>query len=149
MTEPEAARTAEVDGVIDTSVVIALERQDPATLPIFPAITAVTLAELSVGPLATTDPEEQAARQSRLQMCEARFDPLPLDADAARAFARVAAALRSSGRKRGARAYDALIAATALARGLPLYTLNPKDFAGIPGLVVHTPRPPSSEAPSE
>lgn len=148
MTSQEHPRVAEIDGIIDTSVVIALQDQDPATLPIFPGISAVTLAELSVGPLATTDPEEQVVRQSRLQLCEARFDPIPFDADAARAFGRVAAALRSMGRKHSARAYDALIAATALARGLPLYTLNAREFEGIPGLQVHTPRSPRTTPPA-
>lgn len=54
------------------------------------------------------------------------------------AFATVATSLRRRGRRRKARAFDTLIAATALSRGLPLYTCNPADFAGIDGLVVHT-----------
>ncbi|CAG7618700.1 type II toxin-antitoxin system VapC family toxin [Leucobacter soli] len=137
--------TAEHDGILDTSVVIALEHQDPSTLPLFPAITAVTLAELSAGPLAATDETTRANRQVRLQAVEASFDPIPLDADAARAFGRVAASLRATGRKRSARAYDALIAATAISRGLPVYTLNPDDFAGIDGLDVRTPRRPRRE----
>jgi hypothetical protein len=44
--------------------------------------------------------------------------------------------MRRAGRKTSARTYDALIAATALANGLPLYTANPGDFAGIDGLEV-------------
>ena len=134
--------TAEPDGILDTSVMIALEHQDPSTLPVFPAITAVTLAELSAGPLAATDETTRANRQVRLQAVEASFDPIPLDADAARAFGRVAASLRATDRKRSARAYDALIAATAISRGLPVYTLNPDDFTGIDGLDVRTPRRP-------
>ena len=98
-------------------------------------ISAVTLAELSVGPL-LADGEERAARQAHLQQAEADFRPLPFDADAARAFGRVAASLRRTGRKSSARAYDAMIAATALANGLPLYTCNPADFAAIEGLDV-------------
>lgn len=137
--------TAEPDGILDTSVVIALEHQDPSTLPVFPAITAVTLAELSAGPLTATDEATRANRQVRLQAVEASFDPIPLDTDAARAFGRVAASLRATGRKRSARAYDALIAATAISRGLPVYTLNPDDFAGIDGLDVRTPRRPRRE----
>jgi len=74
---------------------------------------------------------ERAARQAHLQQAEAEFDPLPFDAAAARVFGRVAAALRSSGRKPAARAYDALIAATAIANGLPVYTCNPAGFSGI------------------
>jgi len=69
-----------------------------------------------------------------LQQAESDFRPLPFDADAARAFGRVAASLRASGRKVQARSYDAMIAATAIANELPLYTVNPADFAGIEGL---------------
>jgi tRNA(fMet)-specific endonuclease VapC len=124
-------------GVLDTSTLILLPRiQDPAVLPEQPLITAVTLAELSVGPLVAATDEERAARQAHLQQAEADFDPLPFDAMAARSFGRVAAALRGSGRKTKARAYDAMIAATALAHQLPVYTCNPDDFLGIDGLEV-------------
>ena len=124
-------------GLLDTSVLIALGDLDPAGLPEECLISAVTLAELSAGPLVTSDPREGAARQARLQQAEADFDPLPFDAACARAFGRVAAALRTAGRKPTARSYDAMIAATALAHGLPLFTLNPDDFAHVPGLDVH------------
>ncbi|HET8682752.1 MAG TPA: type II toxin-antitoxin system VapC family toxin [Micromonosporaceae bacterium] len=107
-------------------------------------ITAVTLAELSVGPLVATDDAERAARQAHVQQAEADFDPLPFDAAAARAFGRVAASLRKAGRKPAARAYDAMIAATAVANGLPVYTCNPAGFSGIDGLtVVAVPVPPA------
>ncbi len=109
--------------------------RDVAQLPTYPLICAITLAELSVGPLVGTD-EERATRQAHLQRAEVDFDPLPFDADAARAFGQVAAGLRRSGRKTSARAYDAMIAAVALANGLPLYTCNPRDFNGIDGLQV-------------
>ena len=118
-------------GILDTSTVILLERLDEADLPDEPLITAVTLAELSVGPLIATEDDERAARQARLQQAEADFDPLPFDADAARAFGRVAASLRHAGRKVQARTYDAMIAAIAVANRLPLYTVNPSDFEGI------------------
>lgn len=122
-------------GVLDTSTVILLPRlSDPGVLPAEPVITAVTLAELSVGPLVTDDEQERAARQAHVQQAEADFDPLPFDAASARAFGRVAAALRRAGRKSAARAYDAMIAATAIANDLPLYTCNPSDFAGIDDL---------------
>ncbi len=105
-------------------------------------ITTITLAELTVGPLVADSDAERAARQAHLQQAESDFDPLPFDAAAARAFGRVAAALRKSGRKPAARAYDAMIAATALAHALPLYTCNPDDFTGIDGLgVVPVPVP--------
>lgn len=135
-------------GVLDTSTVIMLSRlDDPQAVPAEPLITAVTLAELSVGPLVATTDEERAVRQAHVQQAEADFDPLPFDAGAARAFGRVAASLRRAGRKASARAYDAMVAATALSRDLPVYTCNPADFTGIDGLeVVAVPPPP--EAPS-
>ena len=127
-------------GILDTSAVIDLGQLDPAALPHEPLITAITLAELSVGPLLASSEEQRAARLAHLQQAEADFEPLPFDAPAARAFGRVASELRASGRKPAARAYDALIAATALAHGLPLYTANPDDFAGISDLDVRVVR---------
>lgn len=98
-------------GVIDTSTVILLaDIDDVSLLPQEPLITAVTLAELSVGPLVASDEGERAARQAHLQQAESDFDPLPFDAAAARAFGQVAATFRRSGRKPSARAYDAMIA---------------------------------------
>jgi tRNA(fMet)-specific endonuclease VapC len=124
-------------GVLDTSTVIALRQiTDPSALPAEPLITTVTLAELSVGPLVAHDERERAARQAHLQEAEADFDPLPFDRASARAFGQVAASLRRSGRESGARAYDALIAATAMAHGLPVYTCNAADFEGVDGLHV-------------
>jgi tRNA(fMet)-specific endonuclease VapC len=124
-------------GILDTSTVILMEAlTDSRTLPAEPLITAVTLAELSVGPLAAKDENERVARQARLQQAEADFEPIPFDASAARAFGHVAASLRRSGRKATARTYDAMIAATAVANALPIYTCNPADFSGIDGLDV-------------
>jgi tRNA(fMet)-specific endonuclease VapC len=136
-------------GVLDTSTVILLSRVDePESLPVEPVITTVTLAELSVGPLVARDDKERAARQAHLQQAETDFTALPFDPPAARAFGRVAAALRQAGRKPSARAYDAMIAATALSNGLPIYTANPADFDGIDGLEIVEIRtsPPDSEA---
>ena len=124
-------------GLLDTSTVILLGRlADASVLPDEPLIAAVTLAELAVGPLVAADEDERARRQAHLQQAEADFEPLPFDAAAARAFGTVAASLRRQGRKAAARAYDAMIAATALANDLPLHTCNPGDFEGIEGLVV-------------
>ncbi len=130
-------------GVLDTSTLILLGRITAIdALPDAAFITAVTLAELSVGPLVATTDEDRVARQAHLQAAEADFDPLPFDAAAARAFGGVAASLRRSGRKATARAYDAMIAATAVAAELPVYTCNPSDFIGIDGLeVVEVPHP--------
>lgn len=125
------------EGLLDTSTLLLLPRiNDPSVLPEIPLISAVTLAELSVGPLVTDDARERVRRTRQVQQAEADFDPIAFDAPAARAFGHVAASLRRSGRKRAARAYDALIAATAIANGLPLYTCNPGDFDGIEGLTI-------------
>jgi predicted nucleic acid-binding protein len=119
-------------GLVDTSVVIELERFPEDALPTEIAVGAVTLAELAAGPHATNDLTERARRQDRLQRAEATFEPIPFDASAARAYGRVYAATIGAGRKaRGRRAIDLLIAATAVAAGLPLYTRNPADFAGL------------------
>jgi hypothetical protein len=129
--EPRHAR-----GLLDTSVVIDLERVEPASLPAEVAISALTMAELAAGPHATADAEERARRQERLQRAEATFDPLPFDAAAARAYGVLYAAVLSAGRKaRGRRALDLLIAAVARSTALPLFTRNPDDFAELADLV--------------
>ena len=129
MTDPE--------GLLDTSTLLLLPRlDDPGVLPEVPLISAITLAELSVGPLVSSDDAERARRTAQVQQAEADFEPIPFDAAAARAFGQVAASLRRTGRKPAARALDALIAATAISSGLPLYTCNPGDFADIDGLTV-------------
>jgi hypothetical protein len=123
-------------GILDTSVVIDLERIDPSTLPVEVAITAITMAELAAGPHATTDPAERARRQDRLQRAEAAFDALAFDTAAARAYGLVYSAVVAQGRKaRGARAVDLLIAAVAAAHDTPLVTRNPEDFAGLASIV--------------
>ena len=100
------------------------------------AVSAITMAELAAGPHATQDAEERARRQDRLQRAEAAFDPLPFDGEAARAYGRIYAAESASGRKaRGTRALDLLIAATACAANLPVFTRNPEDFRGLKDLV--------------
>ena len=122
-------------GLLDTSVVIDHDIVDPASLPDESAIAAVTLAELAAGPHATGDDVERARRQDRLQWAVATWEPLPLDAEAARAYGLVFAATRAAGRSRRTRLADVLIAATAAAHGLPLYTRNPGDFTGLDGIV--------------
>jgi len=123
-------------GLIDTSVVIDLGRVDPVDLPAEIAVSAVTFAELAAGPHATDDPDERARRQDRLQRTEATFESLPVDEAVARAYGRVYAAVAGAGRQaRGRRAFDLLIAATAVAGELPLYTRNPSDFQELDGLL--------------
>jgi predicted nucleic acid-binding protein len=131
---PDAPRARQ--GLLDTSVVIDLESLEPARLPVEVAVSAITMAELAAGPHATTDADERSRRQDRLQRAEAAFDPLPFDANAARACGRIFAAVVATGRKaRRARAVDLLIAATALAADLPVYTRNGDDFRSLAGLV--------------
>ena len=132
MAEPERPP----QGLLDTSVVIDLEQLDPSKLPIEVAVSALTMAELAAGPHAASDADERGRRQDRLQRAEAAFDPLPFDGEAARAYGRIYAAVTASGLKaRGARAVDLLIAATACAASLPLYTRNGADFEGLDDLI--------------
>lgn len=131
MADPPIAR-----GVVDTSVVIDFEHLVAEDLSATLAVSAITLAELAAGPHATADPHERARRQDRLQRVEATFDPLPVDAAVARAYGRIYAAVVGAGRTaRGARSLDLLIAASALAANLPLYTRNPEDFRGTESLI--------------
>lgn len=116
-------------GLVDTSVVIDLDHIDADTLPVELAVSAVTMAELAAGPHATADPVERARRQDRLQRVEAMMVALPVDLDVARAYGRVYATVSAAGgTARGRRSFDLLIAATAIAAQLPLYTRNPGDF---------------------
>src|SRR5881392_2318845 len=115
-------------GVLDTSVVIDHDVIDPALLPEESAISAVTLAELAAGPHATENKDERARRQDRLQWATATWEPLPFDAESARMYGRMFAAARASGKSSRARLAELLIASTAAANGLPLYTRNPSDF---------------------
>jgi tRNA(fMet)-specific endonuclease VapC len=132
--QPSAARHER--GILDTSVVIVLAETPVEFLPRVSSITAITLAELSAGPLIAKSDKAKRKRQGNLQVAEASFEALPFDTASARAFGEVSASLRRAGRKAAARTYDSMIAATALANGLPLYTCNPDDFRGIDGLEV-------------
>ncbi len=122
-------------GLLDTSVIVDLDRLDPSELPEEVAISTITLAELSAGPAATADVTERARRQDRLQRTEAAFDPMPFDIRSARAYGRVYAAVVQQGRRPRRRLADLLIAATALAEGLPLVTRSSKDFQGLEDLI--------------
>lgn len=118
-------------GLLDTSVLVDHDQVDPARLPDESAIAAVSLAELAAGPHAARDSAERARRQDRLQWAAATWDAIAFDEAAARSYGRVYAASRAAGRTSRARLADLLIAATAAAHGLPLYTRNPADFAGL------------------
>ena len=122
-------------GLLDTSVVIDFDRVAHDRLPDETAISAITLAELAAGPHATTDEQERGRRQDRLQWAASRWDPLPFDGEVARVYGRIHATLRARGRTSRRRVPDLLIAATAVAHGLPLFTRNPDDFVGLEELV--------------
>lgn len=133
-------------GVLDTNIVVLRARIDPDELPEHVAITAVTLAELSAGPHLTDDVLERARRLQLLQRVEAEFDPIPFEVEAARIFGRLSAAVRASGRTPRRRVADLMIAATAAAQGMPLYTTNIDDFRGLDDVVevVAVTRPPDT-----
>jgi predicted nucleic acid-binding protein len=121
-------------GLLDTSILAS--QGDIATLPAEVSISMLSLAELTAGPHATADLVERGRRQERLQVIEALYDALPFDAECARAYGRVYAEAIQAGRKaRGRRAVDLMIAATAVAHDLPLYTLNAGDLRGLEAVV--------------
>lgn len=122
-------------GLLDTSVVIDHDVIDHALLPDESAIAAITLAELAAGPHATEDKDERARRQDRLQWATSTWDPLPFDGDAARMYGRMFAAARAAGQTSRSRLADLLIASTAAANGLPLYTRNPSDFEALKAII--------------
>jgi predicted nucleic acid-binding protein len=135
-------------GLVDTNILILRRWIDPAELPAEMAISAITLAELSAGPHQVHGdgehgPEGEAAERARrmdvLQRAEAEFDPIPFDAEAARAYGQVVAATVAAGRRPRPRVADLMIAASAIAEGLPLYTANPDDFKGLEALVTVVP----------
>ncbi len=122
--------------LLDTSVVVAAGRIPVDILSVNTAISTLTLAELTAGPYAAGDELERARRQERVQRFESGVEALPFDSNCARAFGSVYAATTAIGRKaRGSRIVDLMIAATALAHDLPLYTLNPKDLRGLEDLI--------------
>lgn len=122
-------------GLLDTSVVVDHDLVDADLLPDESAISAVTLAELAAGPHAAHDEQEKARRQDRLHWAATTWNALPFDTDAARSYGRVFAATRAAGRSSRTRLADLLIASTAAANGLALYTRNPADFSGLEQIV--------------
>ena len=130
------ARRRHPIGLLDTSVVIDLQELDRHDVPVQGVVSALTLAELAGGVHAAATAAEMALRQDKVQRVEAEFNPIPFGTNAARAYARIYAAVVEEGRKpRGARTVDLMIAATALAEGLPLYTRNEADFRALEGLI--------------
>ena len=119
-------------GLLDTSVLIAPGVDE---LPDEAAISAATIGELHFGVHLARDSQARHARLRRLAEIEAAFDPLPIDAPVARAYGMLAHAVVEAGRQPRRRAMDLLIAATAHAHGVPLYTRDAADFAGLEGHV--------------
>ncbi|MEV0035295.1 type II toxin-antitoxin system VapC family toxin [Streptomyces sp. NPDC050804] len=135
-------------GLLDTNIVILRKWLDPQELPAEVAISAITLAELSAGPHEVRRNEEQkdydehterGRRLDILQRAESEFDPIPFDAEAARIYGRVCAAVIGAGRKPRRRIADLMIAAIAIAEELPLFTTNPDDYKGLDGLLTVVP----------
>src|SRR6201988_2175427 len=137
-------------GLLDTNIMILRSRIAPAELPDEMAISAVTLAELSAGPHQVRPNSEQdlydehekrARRTETLQRAESEFAPIPFDVEAARVYGRVTAAVIAAGRKPRRRIADLMIAATAIAEDLPLFTTNPDDYAGLESSSASFPSP--------
>jgi predicted nucleic acid-binding protein len=135
-------------GLLDTNIMILRKWVNPIELPAEMAISAITLAELSAGPHQVrrndeqSDYDEHAERARRLdvlQRAENEFDPIPFDAEAARIYGRVTAAVITAGRKPRRRVADLMVAAIAIAEDLPLFTTNPDDFAGLDHLLTLVP----------
>ena len=126
-------------GLGDTNILILLERLDAGQLPTELLTSSVTLAELAAGVHSAQDITERARRIARVQRVEATFSPLPFDTEAARQYGIIAAEVISAGRKPRGRVADLMIAATAAANKLPLFTTNPADFEGLESAVAVIP----------
>ncbi|MFI6153875.1 type II toxin-antitoxin system VapC family toxin [Kitasatospora sp. NPDC051170] len=118
-------------GLLDTCVVIDLPQIDPRLLPAEAAVASIVLAELSQGVAMAKDPVEMLARAQRLADVEAEFATVPFDREAARRFGTLVALTIRAKRDPRPRRMDLMIAATAAAHGLPLYTRNASDFVGL------------------
>ena len=115
-------------GLLDTSAVIAIADGQPLTLPDEAAVSAMTLAELHIGVLRARTTAQRAGRLRTVAIVERELEVLPIEERVARSFAELVSAARDAGRKPGVA--DALIAATASAHDLPLYTCD-DDFTGL------------------
>ena len=121
--------------LLDTSFFVATESGRPLgelTGVTETEVSVVTLAELTVGVLVADD-AARPLRVATLSAVESTWDPLPIDPEVARQFARIAAALRAAGRR--VPVLDALVAATAIVEQIPVVTQD-DDYAAIPGVEV-------------
>lgn len=122
-------------GVLDTCAYIDLDQLDAAALPSIPEITAITMAELHQGVAMARTAAVRAARTEKLGIAIVDFDPLPFDAEAATRYGSLVALTLEANRDPRPRRLDLMIAAIASSRGLPLYTRNTGDFAGLGDMV--------------
>lgn len=125
--------------VLDTSVVIDMAVLSEGVLPAVSAVATVTLGELSAGLHTPSDVATRATRAERLQRVEATVDALPFDSSTARVYGRLVALTIAFGRSPRPRKLDLMIAATAAANEVPLYTRNPRDFEGLETAVTVVP----------
>src|SRR3989442_957242 len=122
-----------MEALLDTSVLLGPEPSAGTRLPDDAAISVVTLAELWLGALVADALGERAARLALLSEVQRRFEAIPVDGAVARGYGELLAAARRRGAR--PRPFDALIAATAMVRGIPIYTRD-RDFMRIPGVKV-------------
>ena len=122
-----------MEAIVDTSVLLGPEPSAGTQLPDDAAISVVTLAELWLGALIADELDERASRLALLSEVQRRFEALPVDGAVARGYGELMAAARQRGVR--PRPFDALIAATAMIRNVPVYTRD-RDFVRIPGVKV-------------
>ncbi|MFG2215398.1 MULTISPECIES: type II toxin-antitoxin system VapC family toxin [unclassified Streptomyces] len=126
-------------GVLDTCAYIDLDLLRAEDLPVLPALTAVTMAELQQGVATAKDPGVRVARMEKLGAAVADFEPLPFDGDAAARYGSLVALVVAARRDPRPRRMELMIASIASVRGLPLYTRNADDFKGLEGALTVVP----------
>ncbi len=122
-------------GLLDTSTLIDIEDIPDERLPIVSEICAITVAELMLGVHMAKDPADRSARITKLLTVGANFDPLPFEDRATYACNALVGLMVAIGRNPKPRKNDLMIAATAVANGLPLYTANVDDFKGLESML--------------
>ncbi|MDR2113926.1 MAG: hypothetical protein LBO75_01465 [Bifidobacteriaceae bacterium] len=123
--------TDHTKGVIDTCVLIDLALYNLSDLPDMQLVTALTMAELAEGVAVARNDADREARAQVLAIARRLYAPLPFDFRAARRYEALATLVVAAGRKPKPRRIDLMIAATAAANVLPLYTSNPDDYRGL------------------
>jgi predicted nucleic acid-binding protein len=120
--------------IADTSVFVAQETgRTLGELPEQIAVSVVTAAELELGVLRAADTDTRAKRLATLARVRAAYPLLPIDAQVASCFARIAAHELEAARK--LRRHDAWIAATALRYGVAVVTQD-EDFSAFSSVAV-------------